>query len=253
MIFAKPANYLIYNGRPTTEFDTYVSGDGSFSSPERALEVQEIPGRNGDLIFDEGRYKNLQITYESWILCDTKEEFEAKFKDLVNHLSSDFGYHKLEDTYHPDSYRMAYFNGPLAINEMIELRAGTFTLTFTARPQRYLKSGEIPKTFESGSTAAIYNPTKFYSSPILRIYGTGEVKINDTETITIAAAGEGETAFDYIDIDCTDMECFHGSDSANSRVSFSSYNLLTLKPGDNTITLGEGITKITVWGRWWEL
>lgn len=247
MKLARPVNYLIYNDKPITEFDTYISGEGSFSSPERDYETVEIPGRNGDLIWDNGRYKNVAVSYESWILAETAEEFEEKFKRLVNHLSSDFAYHKLEDTYHPDTYRMAMFSGPIEISELTDLRAGRFTLQFNARPQRYLKSGEIPKIFSENGV--IHNPTRYESRPIIRIYGTGSFVVNN-ETITVSDTSE----FDYIDLDCENMEAFCEDADANAFISFATYDPIVLSPGDNQIELTDStIDRVVIWGRWWEL
>ena len=52
-------NYLTYGGRSTKEFNVWISGTGTFNAPERDYTKEEIIGRNGDLTFDNGRYKNI--------------------------------------------------------------------------------------------------------------------------------------------------------------------------------------------------
>ena len=61
-------NYLTFAGKNSKDFLLYISGPGVYDSPETDVELQTIPGRNGDLIRDnaragERRYKNLDISY----------------------------------------------------------------------------------------------------------------------------------------------------------------------------------------------
>lgn len=49
--------YLIFGGECSKDFGLYISGSGAFNAPERDIETVEVPGRNGSLIIDNGRYK----------------------------------------------------------------------------------------------------------------------------------------------------------------------------------------------------
>ena len=90
----------------------------------------------------------------------------------------------------------------------------------------------------------LVNPTLFESKPLLRIYGTGTVNIND-KYITISAH-----SFPYIDIDCELMDAFYGSSNANQYVTFSDNDYITLKSGNNYIAYGN---QIEVTPRWFEI
>ena len=240
-MIARPMNYLIYNGKSIADFNAYISGGGTFSSPEVAYEVVEIPGRNGDLILGGDRYKNVTVSYESWIL----EDFEESIRNLRNFFLANPGYHRLEDTYHPDEYRMALYAGPFD-PEVLYLSAANFTMEFNCRPQRYLKDGEVPRDYTENGT--IYNPTFFNSKPILRVFGKGVLTIGDY-TVTISS----ESEYDYINIDCDNMECFNGTNNCNALVSINHLDFPILPPGETEIALGEGITEIKIWPRWWML
>ena len=90
----------------------------------------------------------------------------------------------------------------------------------------------------------LVNPTLFESKPLLRIYGTGTVNIND-KYITISAH-----SFPYIDIDCELMDAYYGSSNANQYVTFSDNDYITLKSGNNYIAYGN---QIEVTPRWYEI
>ena len=65
--------------------------------------------------------------------------------------------------------------------------SGSFDLTFSCKPQQYLKSGERRQILTGSGT--VYNPTLFDARPLLRIYGTGQVIIGDV-TVTVTECDE---------------------------------------------------------------
>ena len=241
MSFNPPQHYIVFDGTSLADFGVYVSGEGTFLSPERDYEVTEIPGKNGSFYFDNGRYKNVDVTYPSFIL----DHLRRNLSGVRSFLLKKQGYLRLEDTYHPDEYRLAVFKGPIEPDNIIWLDAGTFNLTFNCKPQRYLKHGELP--IELTSTADVYNPTDFDAKPLLRVYGKGALGVGNN-TLTIAQHSNA-----YIDIDCDMQDCYFGTTNCNSLVTLSSGNFPVLEPGSHGISLGSGITKVIVWPRWWRL
>lgn len=242
-----PINYAIFNGKPLSDFGLYISGRGTFKAPERDITKVEVPGKSGDLIFDNGRFKNVTITYEdSFILEDYDNEiiFAEKMRALASFLKSSPGYHRLEDTYHPDEFRMASCITSID-PEVFYLIAGQFDLEFDCKPQRFLKIGEEPINC-MGRTNTILNPTNFDAKPILRVYGYGTLGVGE-ETITIAA----HNGIDYIDIDCEMMNCYCGATNCNSYVRLNSDEFPVLSPGPNNINLTGNITQVYVTPRWW--
>ena len=103
-------------------------------------------------------------------------------------------------------------------------------------------SGDMTVTVTEPSL--LVNPTLFESKPLLRIYGTGTVNIND-QYITISAH-----SFPYIDIDCELMDAYYGSSNANQYVTFSTNDYITLRSGNNYIAYGN---QIEVTPRWYEI
>lgn len=232
-------HYLTFNGRSTHEFGIFISGESTYSAPERNVVSQEVAGRNGSLLFDMGNFKNISVKYPSYIA----EDLPSRIRDFLNYAGSQIGYQRLEDTYHPYEYRMGRFKtNPQIDTEGYMNRMGKFTLEFDCKPQRFLKSGEIAT--ELNDDGMILNRTEFPSKPLLRVHGTGAGSVGiGSETITIS------TIDSYVDIDCEIMDAYKGSVNCNSNVSFT--DDIVLAPGENNISLTGLITKVEITPRWY--
>ena len=233
-------NYFTLNGVDSKTYGVYISGQGTFSAPRREYNLVQIPGRNGDLVGNERRFENLELTYHAFIYTN----FKQNIRDFRNFLLSLVGYQTLVDTYHTDEFRKVVYEGAFEPEVLPKNDAGEFDIVFNCKPQRYLNSGTVVSTLTADGS--ITNPTRFNSQPLLRVYGTGDLGING-DTISIAVADT------YTDIDCEMMDCYKGTDNKNQYVSFSSYNFPVLVPGSNNIDLGTGITKVEITPRWWQL
>lgn len=183
-------NYIEFGGVKSSDYGIYVSGEGTFNAPERDVELIEIPGRNGEFSLDKGRFKNITVTYPVFNYETNLTDFRTRLRDFCNALKSKIGYQRLEDTFHPDEYRMATFVDMIDINPVMYNTASTFKLVFDCKPQRFLKSGELPVTITSGNT--LTNPTLFESSPLLMARGYGDISFND-RTVTINNTVVGDT------------------------------------------------------------
>lgn len=233
-------NYFTLAGVDSRSFGVYISGQGTFSAPRREYNMIPIPGRNGDLVGNEKRFENLELTYPAFICTN----FDTNIRDFRNFLLSLVGYQTFSDSYHTDEFRKVLYEGEFEPEVERMNNAGQFEIVFNCKPQRYLNSGTNVITLTQNGT--ISNPTRFDSQPLLRVYGAGQLGVNG-DTITIASADV------YTDIDCELMDCFKGLTNKNKLVSFSSYNFPVLKPGTNNISLGTGITKVEITPRWWRI
>ena len=227
-----------YAGRDSKEFGIYISGASTFSAPERDVTSVSVPGRSGDLLYDNNRYRNAEISYR----CGIVKDFARNFQAFRSFALSQKGYQRLEDGYHPDEFYLAYIPTGLTPEVTPDLKAGEFTLSFMRKPQRFLKDGEFPITLSASGT--IYNPYDFAAKPLIRVTGTGTVMVNDT-LITIT----GSQA--YTDIDCDIQDVYMGDLNLNSLVTVDGYEFPALEPGDNTITLS-GVT-VEITPRWFIL
>ena len=233
-------HYLTYGGRSTLEFGINISGEATFNAPERNVESQEVPGRNGNLLFDLRSFKNIAVSYPAFITND----MPRKIRDFYNYCASLKGYQRLEDTYHPYEYRMARFITGSAVESVGYMnRSGKFNIEFDCKPQRFLKSGEDVVTFTANGK--LLNRTQFDAKPLLRIYGSGAGTVGiGSETITISAINS------YVDIDCEIMDAYKGAVNCNANVSFT--NDIVLPGGkESGISKTGSITKVEITPRWW--
>ena len=232
-------NYLTIDGRSTLDFNTWISGGGTYGSPVRDVKAVSVPGRNGDIVIDNGRYENVSLAYEAFI----PKDFDYNMGALRSFLSSLRGYKRLEDTYHPEEYRLALFSAGLEPKTTTLNRAGSFTLTFNCKPQRFLRSGELPVTFSDDSS--IYNDTLYEAEPVIRAFGTGTLTIGDVSVQVTTADG-------YTDIDSRIQEAYKGSINCNANIVLTDGVFPTIKPGLNEVEF-TGFTSIQITPHWWTL
>ena len=245
-------NYLVIDGRNSMDFGVYISGAGTYKAPERNYEEIEIPGRNGVFLFDFGNYKNVDVSYEAFIAEQTKyypmnySRFEENIAAFRSFLISRDGYVRIEDTYHPDEFRLGYYNMEFDPDVHQSLMGAQFTITFKCKPQRFLKSGERKLTRGTDFSTNLRNPTNHTATPLIRAYGTGSVTIG-SRTIVISRANS------YTDIDTELQEAYKDTlaTSCNDKIILSNGEFPVLKPGLNTVSTAATITRLEITPRWW--
>lgn len=224
----------------SSTYGLYINGRGIYDSPEPDLEYISIPGRSGDLIYDNNRFENIDITYPA---CFMLSSFKSNFKSLQAFLLKHKGYYKLTDDYEPNYFRLASIRKAIELNDIDwTYDAGSFDLTFNCKPQRFLTSGETVTNYVSAS-ATINNPTNFPAKPLLQVYGTGSVTIGGV-TFTISSH-----SYPYIEIDCELMDCYYQGNNANAYVTIGDA-FPVLPPGNSAFAMS-GPTQVGVKPRWW--
>ena len=231
-----------YNGRSTQDFGIRLSGEDTWKKPSPDLERTAVPGRNGDLIASNRRYNNVAIAYKAGIVFD----FDRNYNGFINFMLSDPGYHRLEDSYHPDVYRMAVVETDFAPSMTAYNQQGQFNIQFNCKPPTFLKSGDQELTFTKDGV--IFNPTMFEAKPLLRVYGTGNVHIGD-EVVSVLSQDS------YTDIDCESEEAYmdNALSPRNNLVQVSGDDFPVLPPGETKIHIGGGVSKLVIIPRWWRL
>ena len=234
------ANTFRYAGRESSSFFTFVSDSNGWNSAPRILNDIQVPGRSGTLTpLNSNAFNNFQLTYQ----CYMTKEMKSKLDELRAYLNAFSGYQRLEDTINPTYYRMARYNGSFEVGDK-DKQGATFSIKFDCMPQKFLKSGEATITLTASGT--IKNPTNYDAKPILKIYGTGEVKIG-TSIIKVKKAGT-----QYIEFDCDTLNAFEGADNRNSNIELVKEPLLIANIATG-ITLGSGITKVEIKPRWYTI
>lgn len=233
-------DYFVFGSLYSRDYSLWLSGEGTEDAPQKDVDTISVPGRNGDLIVDNGRWKNLDIRYPAAIT----KNFAANFGALRARLAALPGYHRLEDTLHPDEYRMAAFVGPLKPETTPYNRAGEFTLVFHCKPQRFLKSGEFPIALNA--PGAVHNPTAFAARPIITVYGSG------AGTLTVGGCTVRIDALDEsLALDCELENAYQGTENKNLTIYAPEFP--TLAPGKTPVSWTGGITHLEIIPRWWTL
>ena len=168
---------LTFDGKSSSEFNVYITGEGVFNAPERAVEMISIPGRNGAFALDYGRFENIEVTYNCGIAGDNDADFASAISDFRNWLCSRNGYVRLSDDYNTGEYRQAIYKSGLEVTAE-NLKAGEFPVVFECKPQRFLTSGEDTISVTSGDT--ITNPTLFDARPLLEVTGYGNINLGSS-------------------------------------------------------------------------
>ena len=233
---------VIFNGISSQDLHIQVQTEPDYDFPEKDYEVTHVPGRNGDIVIDQGSWQNVSRKY-NLAMDAVKISYTEVASKLVQWLHSASGYARLEDSYEPDFYRMAMYKDSGSITNIYN-KAGQIEVEFTCKPQRYFKSGEVADIF---TTSTEYrNPTDFPAKPLIKIHGSGlgTVRIG-AYTVTI------NDILDGMIVDSEQQDTYKEQTNCNSRVSIPEYPKLV--SGNNVISISGGVTSIEIIPRWWTL
>ena len=231
---------IIFNNKSSADCRIQVAHPPGYAYPERDYTITHIPGRNGDIIQDNGCYKNVERTYE--VSFDAPNEDFATYANAVSAwLHSTTGYARLEDSYEPNYYRMATYQES-NIFENLYNQAGTATIVFECKPQRFLKTGDNIITIQNSLT--IINPTGFEAYPLFKVTGTSGVLTVNGNSITFSSI-DG-----FVMLDCELQDAYKENINKNSTISGT---FPVLKTGSNTISWTGDISSVTMKPRWWTI
>lgn len=231
---------ITLNGKSSKDFQAYLTDAGLYGMPERDTQSIQIEGRSGDLIIDNGRYKNKPISFPCVIIKD----FDVNFSAFIGYILNQRGYIRIESSFKPDEFLLCRYKGEVEPKTSLFGDMGSFKIEFDRKPQRYIKEGEKPIIFDSD--AQLLNQYTGIALPLVRVYGTGALTIGDA-TITINSVNE------YVDIDCEIEDAYKDTINCNADIVLNSNKFFELKPGINNIIIDENITKIEIIPRWWRL
>lgn len=214
-----PTNHrsFTFDGKSTREFGVYTTGKDVFNSPERAVEMISIPGRDGEYALDQGHFNNIEVTYRAGIVSDSTTDFAEAISNFRNWLASRKGYCRLTDEYNTEEYRMAVFNNAIAL-EHEGLLTGEFDVTFDCKPQRYLAIGE----------------------ELIEIGAWGNTETAEGEVVTIEASSD--TAVKALTVDIVPVQSGSGTPSPQN-----------IRPISGHDEVGVSVCGVNVWDEEWEV
>lgn len=230
-------DYFTFSGTDSTAYGCVIEKRPEYIAPKKIIEKFSVRGRSGDLTIDTGAYENVTLPYNVFVPHEQVSAF-------VNWLKTVVGYQRLETTYEPDVFRMALYEDELTVDNIMG-QFGQATIEFNAKPQRFLKSGEVPLTFtESGE--ALLNEYEA-ALPMIVVNGSGDVTfaINNN---AVNIVGLENT----ITIDCETKNCYRGTLNLNNTVSLTN-QFPFLDKGANTLSWTGNVTSVEITPRWWKI
>lgn len=215
--------YFIFKGTRSDNLGIIVKEMPAISKSEKDIETIEVSGRNGAFHIDNGTYKTKRYK----IKCVLKEN---TYLDQIKLLFEGTG--KLELSTELGREYNATIQNQIDFSKYLSyLRE--FTLNFELDPISYSKTA---------TTKTITGNTSFTGggncnvNPKITITGTGTVTLNN---IPVEVTETGIT------IDCELMNCTKNNLNKNDKVNIDS-DFPYIKPGTNTVTLGTGITSVSI-------
>lgn len=232
--------YLIFKERSSLDFGLYVTEKGSYKGASRDISYTSVPGRSGDLITDNGRYKNISVPYKMALLNTTGREFAELAHQIKGWLLAEAGYFRLWDSYDAKYFRLASYSEEADIEQ--ELRdLGSLALTFNCKPYKYSIEGQKAVVFTAAGD--LYNAEFFASLPYIRITGAGAVTLYINNEAFSFSDIDG-----YIELDSEMMNAYKGVSPQNDKMTSAAFPSLT--PGKNSISWTGAVEKVEIVPRW---
>ena len=232
-------NYIVINGKSSDLINgLLIQNLPPITKPQQRAQVEEIDGRDGDLIdflgyaaydksFDVGLYGNYCIN---------------KILDYFNMSGM------VTFSNEPDKFYRFTSLSQIDFNRL--LRFKTATVTMHVQPFKYSLVDKL-KSFTISSnpaTVEIRNNGNFYALPTLKIFGSGivTVALNAVTVFTINLASD-----EYIVLDCQILEAYKGATLKNRSV-LGNYDNFKLQPGVNYVTFTGSVSQVefTNFSRW---
>lgn len=234
--------YLYYKGVNSLDLSLMIKTKSTHVSAERDKVYVSVPGRNGDLIQDNGRHKNIVLPYTFTVVKSDYRNFADLVQAIKAWLSNDASYYIMWDSYDPRYYRYASVDGNVNITEELLEHIGSFAVNFNCKPYRYSFDGQNTISVPAAGMT-IYNPEVLAAKPYIKIYGSGSISLTvNNSTITIADV-DG-----YVELDSETMNAYKGINLLNNKMTGSAFPELV--PGDNTIAFTGTVTGAEIVPRW---
>lgn len=231
--------FFVFDGVSSHDVGIQLQSSVTLSAAEPSVEKTTVPGRNGDIVYFDGSFGNRTVTANCFVLgAITHDALTA----ISKWCAKNAGYRKFEYSEWPEYYMMARAIATPDISARIRLVA-PFALEFDCKPQRYLKSGDIP--IDLTEPGALYN-SGMPANPIITVNGSGAgvITVGDT-SVTLNDIDE------YLVLDCETQNAYKGAENKNATIYALEFP--TLPQGKTLITWSGGISSISVVPRWWTL
>lgn len=233
--------YFEFNGIKSSDLDLRIYKTNWFSTPERDYSTQSVPGRDGDLIIDAGRCKNLLVKYE----CNLISPASAALADRIKRWLMVLKYIPLFDSGDPEHFRYALPVKPFSDATEESIWFGSALFQFNCKPYRYKFTGQEVRTYESPTSIELTNLGLIYACPTIELTAEGDVGLS--------CAGKTMTLIDIsgtVIIDTENQLIYDKDTFANLAGSNATDEFIQLDPGANTLTITGNVSSIKITPNW---
>lgn len=232
--------YFYFKDHSSLDFDLIITEKGTYKGAQRDVTYTSVAGRSGDLMTDNGRYKNIKIPYKCALLNRSPRSFVELSRLIKNWLLLEPGYFRLWDTYDKDYFRLASYSEEVNLEQELK-NLGSLNLTFNCKPFKYAVNGE--ETVVITTSKRLYNAEAYESKPYIKLYGSGNLQLHINGSLY-----RFNEVNEYIEVDSEIMNCFKGTTPLNNKMISDGFPVLV--PGDNFISRNAAVTRIEIVPRW---
>jgi len=245
----KNVEYFQFRGRRSKEMNMVIRNEMEFILPETDLEFTTVDGRSSDIIFDRGKYKDIEKTFPMRIYKERDKTIAAQLRNIAGWLYLSHEYTPLIFSGYPEYfYKALGYSG--ASGKDVKRKWLDIEFTFKCQPYVFRLDGEDEREILSGQS--ITNPEIFTSLPIISFNKTtatadSNVYINGQQFRIAKEAGTG-----IITMDCENGIAYKTGGVNVSKYCFlntDGYNPIILQPGKNEISYNN-IDQFKIKPRW---
>lgn len=223
---------LYLNNIPASDVGVIVEHRPRRPLPRRQCLSWDVPGR-GRILRQLDAWDNVTLQYELAIVPLPGTSLAAT-ADLAAAWLNQGGYMRLYDDTDPDVFYLAACPGGQDLEPVLH-RAREIKVSFDAKPQRFLLSGERETVFSAAG--ALENPTPYRAKPLITLSGSGEGVLTIAGNNTTLSNCAGAV------LDC-EACAFSGSGTLSGLFP-------ELAPGSNAVSFSGGITAVKIVPRWY--
>lgn len=230
-------NTITLNGvRSDTIQGLLIQSLPPISKPPMRVNVEEIDGRNGDIITDLG-YQ----AYDKTITIGLRGSFDIN--DVISFFNSEG---TVVFSNEPDKYYRYKIYQQIDFERLIRYRVANVTMH--VQPFKYSTAEKTLRAFSGDGSVTIFNMGNYISAPIISITGSGDISLslNGVQIFTIALGDQ-----DHITIDTERMEATKDGNLMNRYVS-GDYDDFVFQSGKNILTWTGTVAEISIanYSRW---
>ena len=241
--------YFEFNGQRSTAKNLYLLNEMELTIPESDLRFDEVDGRQGAIIYDNEREKDIIKTFPMELRKEADKSLFQQVREITHWLKEPKRYSRLLFSEDPDYFYEGIFHSQVRILDRWRDHFDV-ALPFRCKPVMYRVDGQTPTSILTGRT--LENPESISSLPIIqfRYSGTADatLTINGRQFRILRAAGAGVITID------SELGTAYRDGTANisSAILMQSdgYHVPELRPGTNTISFTTQITQMTITSRW---